>query len=111
MDYLDEYRRIIRERMQQFAQVKSARGDIETEVIIDPSNDHYEVMCSGWNGNYRIHGSALHIDIRNGKVWIQYDGTPDGIANELVEAGIPREHIVLAFKAPEVRQYTDFAVS
>jgi hypothetical protein len=53
----------------------------------------------------------VHIDIRNGKVWIQQDGTEDGIAEALVEAGIPRDHIVLAFKPPEIRPYTDFAAA
>ncbi|HEU5116759.1 MAG TPA: element excision factor XisI family protein [Isosphaeraceae bacterium] len=46
-----------------------------------------------------------------GKVWIQHDGTYDGIANALVEPGIPRDRIVLAFKPPDIRQYTGFAVS
>ena len=35
----------------------------------------------------------------------------DGVAEELVEAGIPRDHIVLAFRAPEIRKYTDYAVA
>jgi hypothetical protein len=39
----------------------------------------------------------LHLDILNGKVWIQRDGTEDGIADELEAAGIPRSDIVLAF--------------
>ncbi len=39
----------------------------------------------------------------------QYDGTEHGLANELVEAGVPRDRIVLGFKPPEVRPYTGFA--
>jgi hypothetical protein len=35
-------------------------------VIFDETNDHYELMYAGWNGPYRIHGSVLHIDIRQG---------------------------------------------
>ncbi|MGF1958284.1 MAG: element excision factor XisI family protein [Aulosira sp. DedVER01a] len=31
----------------------------------------------------------------NCKLWIQQDGTDDGIANELAAAGIPKENIVL----------------
>jgi hypothetical protein len=42
---------------------------------------------------------------------VQYDGTEDSIAEELVKAGIPRQCIVLAFKPPEIRPYTDFAVA
>jgi hypothetical protein len=54
---------------------------------------------------------VLHLDIRNGKVWIQYDGTDEGIANELVAAGISPDQIVLGFKPPEIRPFTDFAVA
>ena len=39
-------------------------------------------------------------------------GTPDQIVAycaELVEAGVPREHIVLGFRPPELRPYTGFA--
>jgi hypothetical protein len=34
-----------------------------------------------------------------------------GIATELVEAGVPKEQIVLGFRPPEMRQYTEFAVA
>jgi hypothetical protein len=68
-------------------------------------------MYAGWNGIYRIHGSVLHLDIRNGKVWIQHDGTEGGIAEELVQEGIPRDRIVLAFKSPDIRPHTGFAIA
>ena len=89
----------------------NAKVPIETFdlVIIDEAQDHYELIYSGWNGPYRIHGSVLHLDIRDGKVWIQHDGTEEGVAEKLVSAGIPRECIVLAFKAPEIRPHTGFA--
>jgi len=110
MDSLEHYRKVIRELIQNYAKYQPSRGDAQIEVIFDECNDHYELIYAGWNEPYRIHGSVLHIDIRNDKVWIQYDGTEYGIAEELVEAGIPRDRIVLAFKPPEIRPYTAFAV-
>ena len=104
-------RRIIRELIERYAAYKPAGGDVQIEIIFDEGNDHYELMYAGWNGKYRIHGSVLHIDTRNEKVWIQQDGTEEGVAEELVKAGIPRERIVLGFKPPEVRQHTDFAIA
>jgi hypothetical protein len=53
----------------------------------------------------------VHIDLIDGKVWIQYDGTTRPVAEELVAAGIPREDIVLAFYSSRVRQHTGFAVN
>lgn len=111
MDDLASYRVAIRNLIEEYAQYQPARGDVQIEVIFDEANDHYELMCAGWNGPYRIHGSVLHIDIRNGKVWIQHDGTEAGVAEELVRAGIPRDRIVLAFKPPEIRPHTHFATA
>lgn len=109
MDKLEEYRRIIRQTIEHYAQFKPSYGDTQVEKVFDETQDHYELMYSGWNGDYRIHGSVLHVDIRDGKVLIQHDGTEEGIAEELVEKGIPRDKIVLALKHPSIRPHTDFA--
>jgi len=53
---------------------------------------------------------VLHLDIINGKIWIQQDGTEVGIANKLVDLGVPKQDIVLGLDPPVMRQYTDFAV-
>lgn len=53
----------------------------------------------------------LHLDIIDGKVWIQHDGTEEGVASELTAAGIPKESIVLGFRHPRVREHTGFAVA
>ncbi len=106
---LDEYRRIIRNLIGSYAKFTPALGQVQIETVFDPSNDHYELIYAGWNGHRRIHGSVLHLDIREGRVWIQFDGTEEGVAEELVKAGIPRDRIVLAFKPPEVRKFTDYA--
>jgi len=79
------------------------------ETIFDDAQGHYEMVYAGWDRYHRIHGSVIHVDIRDGKVWIQHDGTEDGIANEMLEAGIPHEHTVLAFHHPHKRKYTPFA--
>ncbi len=44
-------------------------------------------------------------------MWIEKDNTEDGVALEVVQAGVPKSHIVLAFRSPEVRKLTEFAVS
>jgi hypothetical protein len=77
--------------------------EYEVETLIDTDRDHYQLLNVGWLKN------RLHFDIRNRKIWIQYDGTKEGIANPLVELSVPKDEIVLAFHEPNVRQYTDFA--
>jgi hypothetical protein len=105
------YRTIIRAIIEKHAQFLPATGEVEVEIVSDESVDHYELLMNGWDGNYRIEGGLIHIDIRNGKIWIQHDGTEEGVAGEMVEAGIPHDKIVLAFKHPSMRPYTDFAVA
>src|SRR5579864_6934743 len=109
MDKLDRYRKIVRDLIEEYARYKPSHGQIETEAIVDADHDHYEVMHVGWDGVRRVHGSVVHIDIIDGKIWIQYDGTSCPVAEELVAAGIPREDIVLGFHPAEVRRHTDFA--
>lgn len=111
MDDLNQYRKVIRELIETYAQYRPSLGDVQIEVVFDEANDHYELVYAGWTGPYRIHGSVLHIDIRNEKIRIQHDGTEDGVAEELVKNGIPRDRIVLEYKPPEIRPYLEFAVA
>lgn len=109
MDRIERYRQIVRRVMHQYAQYKPSHGEIETEAVCDPERDYYEVLHVGWDGQRRVHGSVVHIDIKAGKVWVQYDGTSHPVAEELAAAGIPRVDIVLGFHPAEVRHHTGFA--
>jgi hypothetical protein len=111
MDTLETYRQIIEKALTEYAEIPYAYGDIQTETIFDRKNDHYLLINVGWNKDRRIHGCLIHIDIINNKVWIQRDGTEEGIAVELEQAGIPKDHIVLGFRPPEIRKHTDYAVA
>src|SRR6202035_3331512 len=107
MDRLERYRQIVRRVIEEYASYKPSNGQIDTEAIVDQDKDHYEVMHVGWDKHCRVHGSVIHIDIIDGKVWIQYDGTDRPVAEELLTAGIPREDIVLGFYPANVRQHTE----
>ncbi|HEX9734722.1 MAG TPA: XisI protein [Thermoanaerobaculia bacterium] len=107
---LTDSRELVRKLVVEYASHRPSHGEIETEAIIDDEKGHYEVMHVGWDGDRRVHGSVIHIDIINDKIWIQHDGTAPGVAIELVDAGVPRDAIVLAFHPPYVRQHTGFAV-
>jgi hypothetical protein len=111
MEKLELYRNHIETLLKEYSNYKPRYGDVEVQLIFDRERDHYQLMNVGWDGNERIRGSVLHLDIKNGKIWIQHDGTERGIAGDLLELGVPSEDIVLAFQAPARRKYTDFAVS
>jgi hypothetical protein len=109
MDRLAHYRAALREMVSELIEHPISYGDVRTEAIIDPSGDHYLVMHVGWQGNRRVHSCILHVDIIDEKVWIEHDGTSDGVADVLLAAGIPPESIVLGFQPPEMRRLSEFA--
>jgi serine/threonine protein kinase len=112
---VEQYRQYIRQLLSERAQRsdRQHRNDKEYEVqaIFDTEHDHYQLLYVGWRNDHRQFGCILHLDIKNGKIWIQHDGTEIGIANQLVELGVPPQDIILAFHEPEVRQYTDFGTA
>jgi len=111
MDILEIYRQLIQKILTDYAQIPYAHSDIQTETVFDRESDHYLLMIVGREGVRRVHGCLVHLDIINGKIWIQRDGTEDGIATELLRAGVPKDHIVLGFRSPEIRQHTGFAIA
>lgn len=112
MDALSKkYRQIIEQILQEYVDFINTEEDVQQCLILDRESDRYLLVETGWDGHRRIYGTFIHLDLINGKVWIQHDGTEEGIAYELENAGIPKDHIVLAFKSPARRQLTEYAVS
>ena len=109
MEKLDRYRQIIKRVLTEYSQIKPSYGEVEVYTSFDEKGDRYQVIRAGWNKHRRIYGSSIHIDLKDDKIWIQYDGTEIGIANELVDQGVPKQDIVLAFHEPSARKYTEFA--
>lgn len=83
---------------------------VQIELILDRESDRYLLIEIGWDRGRRIYGVLIHIDIINNKLWIQQDGTEEGIADELANMGISKEPIVVAYKSLSKRKITEFAV-
>jgi hypothetical protein len=111
MARVEDYPQYVETLIRRYGQYQPAYGDVEVQTICDRERHHYQLVNVGWNKNQRIRGCVLHIDVKGDKIWIQHDGTETGVANELVEMGVPQHDIVLAFHAPYKRQYTGFAVN
>ena len=104
------YRDIVQQILAEYSTHQPAYGDVEMELIFDYQRDRYQLVCTGWSQKRRIYGSLIHIDLKGDKIWIQNDGTEVGIANLLVDKGISKQDIVLAYQAPNLRQFTEFAL-
>ncbi len=111
MDSLEQDRKIIQKNIDDYAAIPYAHGEISRNCVFDVERDRYLLMIVGWEDIRQVHGCIIHLEIINGKIWIHRDGTEDGVAMDLLEAGIPKERIVLGFKSPDMRAHTEFAVA
>lgn len=107
---LDQWRDVIEQVLCDYAAIPYSYSAVKKETVFDRTQDRYLIVILGWEGHRYEHGCTLHIEIIGDKVWIQRDGTEDGIALDLENAGIPKDHIVLGFKPLEVRPLTGYAV-
>lgn len=103
MDKLNNYRHIIQQVVARHAELVPGHGQIETMPICDTTHDNYLLVDVGWDKTGRVHAIVFHGHLRDGKVWVEWDGAKPSITQELLEAGIPKEDIVLAFYRPERR--------
>ena len=111
MDRDDTYRAIVKRVLQEVADITPSEETIRTEFVCDDTLGHYQIGQVGWENKRRVDEVFVHIDVLDGKVWLQHDGTNLRLAEDLVRAGIPKEDIVLAFHHPSRRQDTEFAVA
>lgn len=110
---VESYRELLTNILFEYVNILAlnATADKETIMVADEKRDHYFLHRIGWEGTKRIWNTTLYVRIKDGKFWIEIDWTEDGIATELLEAGVSNQDIVLAFHHPSVRQYTEFAVA
>ena len=111
MDKLSQYRQTIQKVLSEYQDWAAGANQpgVQQCVSFDRERDHYFWFHVGWDGKRREFGTTVYLRIESGKIWIEEDWTKQGIANELLEAGILPEDIVLGFQHPSKRPLTEFA--
>jgi len=112
LDKLAHYREVVQGILTEYHQLNEKSGSTtESCLVFDELHDHYLLLLMGWQKDERIKNVMIHIRLKDGKIWVEEDWTEEGVAADLLQQGITREEIVLAFHPPQVRQYTEFAVA
>lgn len=88
MDTLSQYSEIIEKILRDYAKIPYSYGNLERRLLIDHQSNNYALITQGWQNTKRVHGCLIHVEIINHKIWIQRDGTEDGITDELIAAGV-----------------------
>lgn len=90
---------------------RPTESNIQTISIFDDKKDHYQLLDIGWDETgRRVFQPILHLDLINGKVWIQENSTDWDIAKALVEAEISPSEIVLGMHSKVLRQMGEYAI-
>ena len=104
MDTLTKDREILEKTLCERARFYAQPDKFRTITVFDRERDEYLLIDEGWDGYKRIHSLWVHVELRDGLFWIQEDGTQEGIANDLIAAGVPEDRIVLAFRRSLVQE-------
>lgn len=108
---MKQYREIAKQLLSEYASYQPSHGDIEVQTVFDAEGDHYQVVALGWDRKERIYGCSIHLDIKDGKVWIQLNNTELDIGQDLVERGVAKDDIVIGFQPPYLRVYSGYATA
>jgi hypothetical protein len=108
---LELYRKYVQELMYRYTEHEFSCGDVKVELVMDTARDHYQWLEVGWKDTKRIYNCYIHIDIIDGKIWLQQNETEADPAADLVGMGVSREDIILGLHAPYKRPYTDYGVA
>ncbi|NES20780.1 MAG: XisI protein [Symploca sp. SIO3E6] len=113
MEKLEKYRLLIRQLLSNHATLaeNQTEEEIECQLIFDIEHDHYQLLDIGWDGLKRVYHCFIHLDIKNGKIWIQRNMTEADLAQDLAEMGIPKEDIILGLHPSYKRPYTGYGVA
>lgn len=113
MERVERYRSCIRQLLTAKGTVDGSQsdGEIECQLIFDTERDRYLLLDIGWENLKRIYNCFIHLEVKDGKIWIQRNMTEADLARELMEMGVSKEDIILGLHPPYKRPLTGYGVA
>lgn len=112
MDKTVKYQNIVEKVLENFVSERSKyESPIQTQLIADTRNHHYQVLRTGWLKGKQVFNVIFHIDIINGKIWLQRNVSDYDIIEDIEQFDVPKSDIVLAFHSPTMRAATGYGVA
>ncbi len=107
-----QYQKDISDRLQSvFYQLVQQKNGYINVLNFATAAQIMPIVHVGSQGERQVYGCILHLDIKDGKIWLQHNGTENDIAAELVEMGVPKSDIIIGFHSAFKRQFTEYAGS
>jgi XisI protein len=115
MDKLKKYRTILQNVLKTYAADEINRAhkpdDMQMRLIMDTESDHYQALYAGWRNDQQIFSVVFHFDIIDNKIWVQRNNSDYDIVEDIEQKGVPKSDIVLAFHAPAMRPFMEYATA
>ncbi len=112
MDKVAEHKRIVKTVFEEVLNFFPKDSHVELLPIVDETSGQFLIYTDGWEKSWRDYACFFHVQVMNdSKVYLRHDGTDLEIANKLIEKGISKKDIVLAFHAPYMRDMSGFAAA
>ena len=91
------------------AQFRPLGSHLAVDVVEDDANGHYQIVYRGWERDERVYVVLVHLRLVDDCIFVERDGTADGVATQLLRVGVPYAQIVMAVHPPYLRHLTPFA--
>lgn len=113
MDKELKYKEIVKKVLNRYVEIDRQHPEegVDYFLVSDDIQGHYLWTSLGWSKGKRTRYVHAHLRVKDEKIWIETDLTEQGIATDLLNKGVPKDDIVLAFHEPSMRQYTEFAIT
>jgi XisI protein len=106
-----DYGKLLREILSEKVNIVKPSSKLAEILVADDENGVYAWQAFGWADNERQSYQRFFARIKDNKIHIEEDWTEEGIGTILLERGVSPKDIVIEFHPPEMRQYTEFAIS
>jgi XisI protein len=93
---------IVESVLDDYARIKYVYDQVERQTVFDRNKGRFLLMIDGWDNDKRVHGCLIDVQIKNNKLWIERDGTEEGVGVEFERLGVPTSQMVLAWYPEDV---------
>ncbi len=97
MDRSKKYRQILKSVTEEHANMSSPIDTVVSTAVADFARNNYFLI--DFDSRDKKHYIVFHLRLEDGKIFVVQDGIEYGIEQDLIEAGISRENIILPFQS------------
>ena len=105
MDKISQYSKIIKQELEKRNnRTFGSQNNLREHLIINKDETEFISVILGWKGKEFIHGTSIHIAIRDGQIHFLANNTDIDFGKRFSEKGIPKSDIVIEFVPPILRE-------